>query len=345
MELGIYTFGDLVPDPVTGKPVITPKQRMDDVLAMAKLADEAGLDVFGLGEHHTPEYTVSATATVLAAAAAVTKRIRLTSASTLLSTADPVRMFEEFATVDLISGGRAEIIAGRGAFIEGFALFGYELKDYDALFAEKLGLLMALNTSERVTWSGKFRPALHDAAVMPRPFQERLPLWIGALSPQSVVRAASLGLPLTLPFLGGSLPGYAQTAALYREAWQAAGYNPNDARVAVFSHMHVAETSQAARSEFLPAYAAYMNQAMLRHRGQGVPRAAIEQMASPQGTLLVGSPEEVVERLLHQHELLGNVRYVGQIDVGGQSFANVARGIELLATRVAPAVRKALAPL
>jgi alkanesulfonate monooxygenase SsuD/methylene tetrahydromethanopterin reductase-like flavin-dependent oxidoreductase (luciferase family) len=246
-------------------------------------------------------------------------------------------------TVDLISGGRAEIIVGRGAFIKGFALFGYDLKDYDALFAEKLGLLMALNASERVSWSGTFRTALHDAAVMPRPFQERLPLWVGALSPQSVVRAASLGLPLTLPVLGGSLLGYAQTAALYREVWQAAGDDPNDARISVFSHMHVAETSQAAREEFLPAYAVYMHASRLRHRGQGVPRAANEQMASPQGTLVVGSPAEVTERLLQQHELLGNVRYVGQIDVGGQSFAQAAKGIELLAAKVAPVVRKALA--
>jgi alkanesulfonate monooxygenase SsuD/methylene tetrahydromethanopterin reductase-like flavin-dependent oxidoreductase (luciferase family) len=187
---------------------------MDEVIAAAKLADEAGLDMFAVGEHHRRDFTVSATATVLAAVAAVTTRIRLSSASTLLSTADPVRTFQEFATVDLISGGRTEIIVGRGALTDGFPLFGFDLKDYDALFAEKLGLLMALNKSERVTWSGVFRPALHNAEVAPRPFQERLPLWVGAGSPQSVTRAASLGLPLAVPMLGGDLPHYAQIVAL-----------------------------------------------------------------------------------------------------------------------------------
>jgi alkanesulfonate monooxygenase SsuD/methylene tetrahydromethanopterin reductase-like flavin-dependent oxidoreductase (luciferase family) len=342
MELGIYSFGDLVADSTTGR-TISPKQRMDEVIAAAKLADEAGLDMFALGEHHRPDFTVSAAATVLAALAAVTTRIRLSSASTLLSAADPVRTFQEFATVDLISGGRAEIIVGRGAFIEGFALFGFDLKDYDALFAEKLGLLVALNESERVTWSGTFRPALHDAEVAPRPFQKRLPLWVGALSPPSVTRAAALGLPLALPMVGGDLAGYGQTAALYRQAWAHFGFSPADARVATFSHMHIAETSQAAREEFLPAYARYLDQAMRSHRGQGIPRAAVEQMAGPRGALLLGSPEEVIEKILAQYEVLGHTRYLGQIDVGGQPFAKVAKGIELLATKVAPAVRKAVA--
>lgn len=343
MELGIYSFGDLMPEPQTGKVRVSQKERIDEVLAMAQLADQAGLDVFGLGEHHTPDYTVSATATVLAGIASTTKRIRLASASTLLSTADPVRTFEEFASVDLISGGRAEIIAGRGAFIEGFALFGYDLKDYDALFAEKIQLLIEINRSERVTWQGKYRPPLHEAVVMPRPYQERLPIWIGALSPQSIVRAAMLGLPLTMPVLGGSLPSYAQNVQLYREAWQAAGHDPREAKVAVFSHMLLAKSEQKARQELLPAYTLGMDYMMRRYRGQSFSRAAAEQMASRDGTLMLGDPDELVERILYMHELLGNVRFVGQIDVGGQPFVQVARAIELFASKVAPAVRKALA--
>lgn len=342
MELGIYSFGDLVPEPQTGKPRVSQKERIDEVLAMAQLADQAGLDVFGLGEHHTPDYTVSATATVLAGIASTTKQIRLASASTLLSTADPVRTFEEFATVDLISGGRAEIIAGRGAYIDGFALFGYDLNDYDALFAEKIQLLREINRSERVTWQGQFRSSLHEAVVMPRPYQERLPIWVGALSPQSIMRAAKLGLPLTMPVLGGSLPSYAQSAALYREAWQAAGHDPREAKVAVFSHMLLAETSQIVRQERLPAYAIALDHAMRRHRGQSLPRAAVDQMASRSGTLMLGDPDELIERILYMHELVGNMRFVGQIDVGGQPFAQVTKSIELFASKVAPAVRKAL---
>lgn len=342
MELGIYSFGDLVPDPRSGAVRVSPQERMGEVLAMAQLADQAGLDLFGLGEHHAPDYTVSATATVLAGIASSTKQIRLTSASTLLSTADPVRTFEEFATVDLISGGRAEIIAGRGAYTDGFALFGYNLNDYDALFAEKIQLLMAINRSEQLTWKGKFRAPLEEAVVLPRPAQARLPIWVGALSPQSVLRAAKLGLPLTMPFLGGSLPIYAQTAALYREAWHEAGHDPREAKIAVFSHMLLAETSQRAWQEMLPAYASAVDHALYRHHGRRLPRAAVDQMAAPNGTLLVGSPDELVERILHMHEMLGNLRFVGQIDVGGQPFGQVSKSIELFASKVAPAVRKAL---
>jgi alkanesulfonate monooxygenase SsuD/methylene tetrahydromethanopterin reductase-like flavin-dependent oxidoreductase (luciferase family) len=339
MELGIYTFGDLVPDPQTGI-AVTGRERMRDMLAMAKLADEAGLDVIGVGEHHGIRYVNSATATILAAMATVTTRIRLTSASTSISTADPVRTFQEFATADLVSDGRVELIFGRGAFTDNFPLFGFSLDDYDALFVEKVALFGLLNQHERVTWSGRFRPPLVDAEIAPRPAQERLPTWIGAGSSGSVVRAAELGYPLAIPMLGGSLPRYAQTAALYREAWSRSGRPAEEARVAAYSHLHVTEDTKATHKDFFPHYAAYLEPLF----NGPMPREVYDQMLSPQGSLVGGSVQEVIDKILAQHEALGTSRYLGQIDVGGQSFAEVAKGIELYATKVAPVVRKATGP-
>ena len=257
MELGLYTFGDLVADPRTGT-AVSARDRMRQMLELARLADAAGLDIIGVGEHHALKYVNSATATILAAMAAVTRRIRLTSASTSISTADPVRTFQEFATADLVSDGRVEIIFGRGAFTDNFPLFGYKLEDYDALFLEKLALFAELNDHERVTWSGRFRPRLVDAEIAPRPAQAKLPVWIGAGSPGSVARAAKLGYPLAIPMVGGSLRGYAGIAALYREAWQAAGRPAESVRIASFSHLHVTETSRETREAFYPYYSAYL---------------------------------------------------------------------------------------
>jgi alkanesulfonate monooxygenase SsuD/methylene tetrahydromethanopterin reductase-like flavin-dependent oxidoreductase (luciferase family) len=335
MELGIYTFGDLVADPRTGR-CLTAEERMRDMIAMARLADEAGLDILGVGEHHGLRYVNSATATMLSAMAAVTKRIRLTSASTSVSTADPVRTFQEFATADLVSNGRIEIIFGRGAFTDNFPLFGFSLDDYDALFVEKVALFAELNGSERVTWSGRFRPALRHAEIAPRPVQRKLPVWIGAGSPGSVVRAARLGYPLAIPMVGGTLARYAQTAALYREAWEESGRSRMDIRIATFSHLHVTETSQATYEDFFPYYSAYLEPLF---KGP-MPRPAYEQMLSPAGALVGGSPQEVVDKILAQHHAIGTTRYLGQIDIGGQSFAHVSRGIELYAAKVAPIVRK-----
>jgi alkanesulfonate monooxygenase SsuD/methylene tetrahydromethanopterin reductase-like flavin-dependent oxidoreductase (luciferase family) len=335
MELGIYTFGDLVAHPRTGR-CLTAEERMRDMIAMAKLADEAGLDVLGVGEHHGLRYVNSATATMLSAMAAVTKRIRLTSASTSISTADPVRTFQEFATADLVSNGRIEIIFGRGAFTDNFPLFGFGLDDYDALFVEKVALFAELNGNERVTWSGQFRSELRNAEIAPRPVQRKLPVWIGAGSPNSVARAARLGYPLAIPMLGGTLGRYAQIAALYREAWEESGRSSSDVRIATFSHLHVTETSQATSEDFFPYYSAYLEPLF---KGP-MPRAAYEQMLSPPGALVDGSSQEVIDKLLAQHHAIGTTRYLGQIDIGGQSFADVARGIELYATKVAPVVRK-----
>jgi len=253
MEFGLYTFADVGPE-------IDPARRLHNLLEEIELADQLGLDVFGVGEHHRPDYAVSSPAVALAAAAARTRDIRLTSAVTVLSSDDPVRVFQDFATLDLISDGRAEIMAGRGSFIESFPLFGYDLGDYDELFSEKLELLLRLRESERVTWSGKHRAPLEDAGVYPRPLQDPLPVWIAVGgTPQSVVRAALLGLPLAIAIIGGQPEHFAPLTRLYREAARKAGHDPAQLPVSINSHTYVAETSQQASDEYLPTYAAMMN--------------------------------------------------------------------------------------
>jgi alkanesulfonate monooxygenase SsuD/methylene tetrahydromethanopterin reductase-like flavin-dependent oxidoreductase (luciferase family) len=338
MELGLYTFGDRIADPRTGRVPSAP-ERMRQMLDLAKLADDAGLDVFGVGEHHALRYVNSATATLISAMAAITERIRFTSASTSISTADPVRTFQELAMADLVSEGRVEVIFGRGAFTDNFPLFGFRLEDYDTLFVEKVELFEALNAHERVTWSGRFRPPLLDAEIAPRPAQPKLPVWIGAGSPRSVIRAARWGYPLAIPMVGGSLGNYAQVAATYRQAWEQLGRPAAACRIATFSHLHVAESLDLVRTSFFPYYEAYLEP--LFHGPMPVP--AFEQMISPTGALVAGSAEQVIDKILAQHEALGTTRYFGQIDIGGQPFADVARGVERFAAHVAPAVRKATA--
>jgi probable LLM family oxidoreductase len=339
MELGIYTFAEATPDPSTGH-LVPPAQRLRDLIEEIELADEVGLDVFGVGEHHRADYVVSAPAVVLAAAAARTRRIRLTSAVTVLSSDDPVRVFQDFSTLDLLSGGRAEIMAGRGSFIESFPLFGYDLKDYDALFAEKLDLLLKLRAGERVTWSGRYRPPLHDQAVYPRPLQDPLPVWVAVGgTPQSVVRAGTLGLPLALAIIGGEPERFAPLASLYREAARRAGQDPSRLKVGVNTHAYVADTSQQAADEFFPPYADVMTK-LGRERGWGpTTRQHFEALRSPRGALAVGSPQEVVDKILFQHEIFGHDRYLAQFSVGTMPHAKIMRSIELFGTRVAPAVR------
>jgi probable LLM family oxidoreductase len=336
MELGLYTFADVGPE-------IEPARRLRNLLEEIELADQAGLDVFGVGEHHRPDYAVSAPAIVLAAAAERTKNIRLTSAVTVLSSVDPVRVFQDFATLDLISGGRAEIMAGRGSFIESFPLFGYDLGDYDELFAEKLDLLLRLRESERVTWSGKHRAPLDDAGVYPRPVQDPLPIWIAVGgTPRSVVRAALLGLPLAIAIIGGQPERFAPLARLYREAVSQAGHDPAGLPISINSHTYVAQTSQQASDEYFPTYAAMMNR-IGRERGwSAMTREQFEAGRSPRGVLLVGDPEQVAEKILFEHELFGNERFMAQISVGATEHAKVMRAIELFGTDVAPTVRKEL---
>ena len=334
MELGLYTFADVGPE-------IDPARRLRNLLEEAELADQLGLDVFGVGEHHRPDFAVSSPAVALAAVAARTEQIRLTSAVTVLSSDDPVRVFQDFATLDLISDGRAEVMAGRGSFIESFPLFGHDLNDYEDLFSEKLELLVELRDSERVTWSGHHRASLQDAGVYPRPLQDPLPVWVAVGgTPQSVIRAGTLGLPLAVAIIGGEPERFAPLVGIYREAARRAGHDPARLPVGINSHAYVAETSRRAGDEYYPTYAAMMNR-IGRERGwPPIGRGQFEMGRSPRGALAVGSPEEVAEKILHQHEYFGHDRFMAQISVGTLPHEKAMRAIELFGTEVAPAVRQ-----
>ena len=341
MEIGVYTFAELRPDPAGGQ-AIGAEQRLRDLVEEVELAERVGLDVFGVGEHHRPDFAVSAPAVVLGAAAARTERIRLTSAVTVLSSDDPVRVFQEFATLDLLSGGRAEIMAGRGSFIESFPLFGHELAHYDDLFAEKLELLLAIRESEHVTWSGRHRAAIDGLGVYPRPAQQPLPIWVAVGgAPESAIRAGALGLPMALAIIGGEPARFAPFAELHRRAARKAGHPEQP--LSINSHAYVAETSERARDEFFPSYAAMMT-AIGRERGwPPMTRDTFDELCSPRGALVVGSPAEVTDKILAQHAIFGHDRFLAQISVGTMPHENVLTAIELLGTAVAPAVRAELA--
>lgn len=342
-EIGVYSFVELTPDPTTGAS-ISPAERMRNLLETIELADQVGLDVFGIGEHHRPDFIASSPATILAAAAARTRSIRLTSAVTVLSSDDPVRVFQDFATLDLIAGGRAEIMAGRGSFIESFPLFGYDLDDYSALFAEKLGLLLKLRESERVTWSGKHRAALDGLDVYPRPLQSPLPVWIAVGgTPESAVRAGTLGLPIALAIIGGMPERFAPLVSLYREAGRRAGHSPAQLTVSINSHGFIADDSRQAADDYFPTFALMMNK-IGRERGwPGITRAQFEASRTLRGADFVGSPQEIVEKILFQHELFGHQRLLLQLGVGTIAHDKMLRAIELLGTQVAPVVRAEIA--
>ena len=335
MELGVYTFADRAP-------TVSPQQRMRDLVEEMVVADQVGLDVFGIGEHHRPDFVVSAPAVALAAGAARTERIRLTSAVSVLSSDDPVRVFGQFAQLDLLSGGRAEIMAGRGSFVESFPLFGYDLDDYDSLFAEKLELLLAIRESERVNWSGRHRAPLDDQGVYPRPLQDPLPVWVAVGgTPRSVVRAGELGLPLALAIIGGMPERFAPLAQLHRDAAEAAGHAVP--AMSINSHGYVAADPEQARDDYFPAYAAMMNR-IGRERGWSpMGRDGFDALAAPRGAVVVGDPDEVAAKIAFQHRLFGHERFMLQISVGTMPHAKVLEAIELLGTEVAPRVREALA--
>jgi probable LLM family oxidoreductase len=337
MELGIATFADLASG-------VSPRQRMRDLIEEVELADQLGLDVFAIGEHHRPDFLVSSPATVLAAAAVRTERIRLSSAVTVLSSEDPVRVFEQFAEVDLLSGGRAEIMAGRGSFIESFPLFGYDLDDYDELYAEKLDLLLKIRDSERVTWSGRHRAPLSDAGVWPRPVQNPLPVWVAVGgSPQSVIRAGKLGLPLTIAIIGGPYERFATLVSLYRQAFAAAGHDTAESKVAINTHAFVADTSAEADTAFAAPYLTMMNRI---GRERGWPPSGereYEALRSTTGALAVGSPGQVAEKILAEHALFEHQRYIAQMSVGAVTHRDVLRSMELFGTEVAPVVRREIA--
>ncbi|NAZ75690.1 LLM class flavin-dependent oxidoreductase [Kineococcus sp. T13] len=344
MEIGISAFAETTPDPASGA-TISHAERLREVVEEIELADRVGLDVYALGEHHRPDYAASAPAVVLAAAATRTSRIRLSSAVTVLSSDDPVRVFQQFATLDGLSGGRAEVMAGRGSFIESFPLFGYDLGDYDELFAEKLELLLAIREDpERVQWAGgKHRPAIPGLGVYPRPVQQRLPVWVAVGgNPQSVVRAGTLGLPLALAIIGGMPEQFAPLAELYREAGRRAGHDPATLRVATHSHGFVAESTRRAEEVHFRPYQAVMN-GLGRERGWNhFSRTSYEAARSRRGALLVGSPQEVAEKILFQHEQLGIDRFMLHLSAGTMPHADVMAAVELLGTEVAPLVRKEL---
>lgn len=343
MELGLSTFVELTPDQATGK-TISAHQRMQDLMEEITLAEQVGLDVFAIGEHHRADFVVSSPAVVLGAAASITKKIKLSSAVTVLSSDDPVRVFQQFATVDLISGGRAEIMAGRGSFIESFPLFGYDLKDYDTLFSEKLELLIKLNQSGKISWKGKHRAAINNLGVYPRPLQPKLPIWVAiGGTPESVARAANLGLPMALAIIGGSPDRFAPYVHYYREAAAKAGHNVSTLGVGVHCHAYVADTSEQAANEFYPSYAYVMSQLGKERGWPPMNREHYEMMRAAQGSLFVGSPQQIVDKILYLHELFKLTRFLAHTPVGTMPHDKVMRSIELFGTQVAPAVRKALA--
>ncbi len=344
MQLGIDSFAASIPDPVTGQ-VVSPVDRMETLLAEMVLADEVGLDVFGIGEHHRAEFLDSAPVVILAAAAARTKTIRLTSAVTVLSAADPVRVFQEFATLDLISHGRAEIVAGRGSFIESYPLFGLRLEDYDELFAEKLQLLLAIRDTERLHWSGRHRPALTGQPIFPRPLQHPLPIWVGVGgTPASFVRAGTLGLPLMVAIIGGEHRRFRPLVELYRDAGRRAGHAPQQLTVGVHSIGFLADTTADAAEQFFPGYAHTFTEIGKERGWAPTTRAHFDAQRGPTGALVIGDADTVTTKLLCINEDLGGIsRFTFQMGVSTMPHAQMLRAIEILGTMVAPRVRSALA--
>lgn len=340
MEIGISTFVETTPDVHTGK-VISHAQRLREVVEEIVLADQVGLDVFGVGEHHREDFAASAPAVVLAAAAAQTQRIRLTSAVTVLSSDDPVRVFQDFATLDGISNGRAEIMAGRGSFIESFPLFGYDLNDYEELFNEKLELLLKIRQSEKVNWKGGHRPAINNLGIYPRPVQNPLPVWIGSGgNSQSVIRAGMLGLPLALAIIGGRPIQFAPLVQLYKRAATQAGHDPTRLPVASHSHGFIAEDNETAADKFFPSTQHVMN-VIGRERGWGLyDRAAYDAARSFEGALYVGDPEAVANKIIHLRKNVGITRFMLHVPLGTMPHEDVMNAIKLLGTEVAPRVRK-----
>ncbi|MES2284052.1 MAG: LLM class flavin-dependent oxidoreductase [Bacteroidota bacterium] len=340
MEIGIDSFASSFDN---GESI---KENSEDAIAnlldRIELADKIGLDVFGIGEHHRKDMLDSAPVVILAAAAARTKRIRLTSAVTVLSAADPVRVFQNFATLDLISKGRAEIVVGRGSSTEAFPLFGFSLNDYDELFAEKLDLLLKIRDNEFVTWSGKFRPSIKNLPVYPRPLQEPLPIWLGVGgTPESFVRAGTLGLPLMVAVIGGDTNRFRPLIDLYKEAGAKAGYSPEKLKVGLHSLGYVANTTEEAINDFYPGYAKTMNKIGIERGWPMMTRQRFEAQLGPQGALLVGNPEEVAEKILRHSEALGGIsRLTFQMDVAATPNPKILQAIELIGSRVSPLINK-----
>lgn len=339
MELGISTFGEIHPDGTSGNAVNAHK-RVQELLEEVKLADEVGLDVFAFGEHHRPDFVISAPEILISAAAAITKKIRLSSSVTVLSSADPVRTFQNFATADLVSGGRVEMIAGRGSFIESFPLFGFDLNDYDALFTEKLEMFLQINKQEIVSWQGNFRAPIRNQGVYPRPLQQEIPVWIGVGgTPASAKRAGALNLPMIIAILGSAPKHFVPFVELYRESTAKAGHDVSKLQLAISSQFYIAENSQQAADEFYPSYEALMTRVGKDRGWSPMTREQFEYLRDF-GPLVVGDPQQAIDKIMQQYELFGNTRFVAQLVTGFIKHKDILKAIELYGTKVAPVVRK-----
>ena len=336
LEFGIYTLGDHLPDPITGER-ISAEQRIHEIIELAKLAEQAGIDFFSVGESHQEYFATQAHAIVLAAIAQATSKIKISSSSTIISTSDPVRVYENFATIDLISKGRAEIIAGRASRVGLFDLLGYNLRDYEALYEEKFELLLKINQEEIVNWSGQFRNPLNNAKVIPRPKNGSMPIWraVGG-PPASAIKAGYAGVPMFLATLGGPATSFKFSIDAYREAAERSGFDPSELPISTAGFFYTAETTQQAQKEYYP----HINEGMKRTNGQGYPKQQFAQGADKRDVMNIGSPQQIIEKILYQHELFGHQRYIAQMDFGGVPFEKLAKNIELIGTEILPAIKK-----
>ncbi|KKK33804.1 luciferase [Salinicoccus sediminis] len=336
LEFGLYTLGDHLHNPHTGER-IPAGQRIKEIIEIARLAEQAGVDLFTVGESHQEYFTTQAHSVVLGAIAQATEKIKIASSSTIISTLDPVRVYEDFATIDLISDGRAEIIAGRASRVGNFELLGYELHDYEALYEEKFDLLRLINENEIINWEGQFRKPLRNARVLPRPKNDSMPIWraVGG-PPASAEKAGRAGVPMFLATLGGPVSSYKYTIDVYREAAARSGHDPESLPVATAGFFYPAETTQQAQREVYP----HINDGMIRTNGRGYPKQHFAQGADPRDVMNVGSPQEIIEKILYQHEVFGHQRYIGQMDFGGVPFDRLKRNIDIIGSEILPAIRK-----
>ncbi|WP_455660858.1 LLM class flavin-dependent oxidoreductase [Pradoshia sp.] len=336
LEFGIYTLGDHLPNPLTGER-ISAQERVQEIIEYAKLADEAGIDFFSVGESHQEYFASQAHSVILGAIAQATKNIKIASSSTIISTSDPVRVYEDFATIDLISNGRAEIVAGRASRVGLFDLLGYDIRHYEELFEEKFELLLQINQEEVVNWSGNYRAPLRNAQVLPRPKEGKMPIWraVGG-TPASAIKAGYAGVPMFMAHLGGPASIFKNTIDAYREAARSSGFNPAELPVATAGFFYAAESSQQALRELYP----HINEGMKKTNGRGFAKQLFAQGADPHNIMNIGSPEEIIEKILYQHEMFGHQRYIAQIDFGGMPFDQIKKNIDLIATKILPAIRK-----
>lgn len=336
LEFGLYTLGDHMPNPHTGER-ISAAQRIHEIIELAKLAEQAGIDFFSVGESHQEYFATQAHTVVLAAIAQATNKIKIASSSSIISTSDPVRVYEDFATIDLLSKGRAEIVAGRASRIGLFELLGYDVRYYEELYEEKFELLLKINQENVINWSGQFRAPLKDASVIPRPQDGSLPIWraVGG-HPASAIKAGHAGVPMFLATLGGPASSFKRSIDAYRDAAKSSGYNPGELPVATAGFFYAAETTQQAQNEYYP----YINEGMKLSNGSGYPRDAFALGADPHNVMNIGSPQQIIEKILYQHEVFGHQRYIGQMDFGGVPFEKLMKNIELIGTEILPAIKK-----